>query len=158
MVASTALAGASILSAGASSKAAAKSAIAGSKSYQAKAKATELRAEQAKLQAKADAVISQEYYNDTAAVQMVMGVASGRVVGGGGGSVDAIMNEDMTRFRWDELWNTNTAQIEQAAFYSDVYQLQLSAGETLKAADRAANVSMFNSILGAGRMMVPAGQ
>ena len=105
----------------AQNKAQAKAAEANIIAMRQKAKARELAAEQARVQAKADSVYKLEKYNDMAATQMVMGVASGRIVGEG--STQAMMNDDYSRYRWDQLWATKNEAITQAAIYSDVAQL-----------------------------------
>lgn len=149
------LAGGSILQAGAASKANAQAAIASANSMKMKAQATELSAEAAKRQAKAENVIRQETYNDMAATQMVMGVASGRSVSEG--SMRGIMDSDFENFQWDQLWNTHNSVINQAAIYGDVAQLQQGALQTIKGAEASGNAQMFGSLLSAGKMFMPRG-
>jgi len=59
-----------------------------------------------------------EGYNDVMATAMVMGAASGRVMGEG--SIQAIFDKSESDYNWDQMWAANNLEIQEAATYQDI--------------------------------------
>ena len=109
--------------------------------------------EMMKLQGKADATMRLEGYNETAAMQMVMGAASGRLTSEG--SVSVIMDKSESDYRWDQMWAADTETINLASLERDklnIYesgwrQLQ-GAGEQMNLMRMGSQIGMDNTIMG----------
>jgi hypothetical protein len=131
----------------ASRRASANSMIAQTTSQNAKAEQIERTKEIIAVQGKADAVMRKEKYNETQALAMVMGAASGRTFGSG--SLEAIMDKSESDFMWDQMWEATGEQITMAALAKDqvnIYEAGLMGLSTGKEA------------LGASRLASQAGQ
>ena len=113
----------------ASRVATANSMIAQVSSQNAQAEQLQRTSEIMETQGKADAMIRKENYNDTAAMQMVMGAASGRVFGEG--SLGAIMDKSQSDFMWDQMWATNSEIISQAAIQQDITSIYQAGATSL---------------------------
>ncbi len=111
----------------ASRRATASSMIASVNSQNAKVDELKRSVDIMQLQGKADSLIRKESYNDTMALSMVMGAASGRVFGEG--SMDAIFDKSESDYMWDQLWAKNSQEISEAAMYRDMENIY-EAGQT----------------------------
>ncbi len=106
------------------------------------------------LQGKADSVMRQERYNDTASQQIVIGIAQGKVTGSG--SFQAIFDKSAEDAKWDELWNTNSVTISEAAMEKDKVnileagRLSLLTGQLTLGAQREASMAGGEATASAG--------
>jgi len=106
-----------------------------------------------KLQGKADAMMRKEGYNDVAAMQMVMGAASGRLTSEG--SMSAIMDKSQEDYKWDQMWAMNSETIALASIERDkvnIYAAGLNkltgAQDQLSLMKQGADLGRENTIMG----------
>ncbi len=93
-----------------------------------------------KTQGKADSMMRLEGFNEIAAMQLVMGAASGRV--SGVGSIGAIMNKSREDFMWDQMWNSNTIKINENIMEQDKSNILESGYNSLWGAQEAAGINV----------------
>lgn len=98
------------------------------------------------MQGKADSVIRTENYNEAAAMQMVMGAASGRTFGEG--SIDAIMSKSHEDFMWDQIWHTNSEEISKAAIQQDKASIYEAGAQSLILGRNQLEVARQSSMAG----------
>ena len=98
------------------------------------------------MQGKADSMMRKESYNDTQAMAMVMGAASGRVFGSG--SVGAIMDKSESDFMWDQMWATNNEKISMAALEQDKANVFRSGNTSLLLGQESLEVARLGSMAG----------
>jgi len=79
------------------------------------------------LQGKADSLLRLQNYNDVMEKAVIMGAASGRMLGQG--SVKAIYDKSEEEYNWEQLWNANNLIISNAALEVDKTNI-LKAGAT----------------------------
>ncbi len=97
------------------------------------------------LQGKADATMMKEEYNQLASMQMVMGAASGRVMGSGG--LEAVFDKSHEDMMWDVMWNKDSVKINQAALYQDMENIYEAGYNTLLFGDQALKIGEATSAL-----------
>ncbi len=98
------------------------------------------------MQGKAESLMRKERYNDTQAMAMVMGAASGRVFGEG--SVDIIMDKSNSDFMWDQMWAANNETISMAALEQDKANIYRAGKESLLLGKDQLSLSRKSSMLG----------
>lgn len=140
----------------ASRRATANSMIAAVHSQNAKVKELQRMDEMMTMQAKADSLIRKESYNDTAAMQLVMGAASGRATNEG--SVSAIMNKSHSDFMWDNMWAENIKEISQAALYQDMENIYQAGSNSLLLGGEQLGVARLGSQAGQANTAAAAQQ
>lgn len=124
----------------------ASSMIASVHSQNAKVEELEKVSEMVAMQGKADAMIRKENYNDVQSMAMVMGAASGRVLGEG--SVDAIFTKSKSDFMWDNMWAQNSQDITQAAIEQDKANIYRAGATSLLLGEEQLGVARLGSMAG----------
>lgn len=98
------------------------------------------------MQSKADGLMRKESYNEMAATAMVMGAASGRIMGEG--SIDSIFDKSKSDFMWDEMWSKTGLEITEAAVAQDIKTVYESGATSLLLGGEQLSVARLGSMAG----------